>query len=445
MLTTLPPLDAALSSVELPRFALVGSNNMVNVNVKNEGSTEITDLTINWNDGTDHIANIPTSILPGATATVSHPTTFTEPSVVEKNILVSITEVNGGLDGNLANNSGSTLFNTISQSPPRNVVMEEGTGTWCTWCPAGIVALEEMLTNFPNDLIGVAVHSGDPMEVTGYGGYFSSFPSFDIDRVFQGVSATTYALENYFLQRQAIEAPATVGGTYSVSGTALSVNATSEFWTNLSSIDYRLAVVVVEDSVTGTSSDYDQANGYSGGAFGTVGGYELLPNPVPSSQMVYDHVARKLLGGYAGQNFSVPTSVTDGQMVSYSYNITLGAEINTDNLHAYAILLYHSTGEIINAGPLQKVLTVAEEANDIELLVYPNPADENFNVQFTAAGEKYEINITDLQGRNVSTMTLEESYVLQHHTVDVSALAPGNYMLSVASSNGSFSQMVTVK
>lgn len=31
-----------------------------------------------------------------------------------------------------------------------------------------------------------------------------------------------------------------------------------------------------------------------------MGGFELLPNPVPAAKMTYNHVARAILGGWAG-------------------------------------------------------------------------------------------------------------------------------------------------
>ena len=59
-----------------------------------------------------------------------------------------------------------------------------------------------------------------------------------------------------------------------------------------------MAVVIVEDSVRGTASGYAQANYYSGGGNGPMGGYENLPSTIPASQMTYNHVARVLAGGF---------------------------------------------------------------------------------------------------------------------------------------------------
>ena len=47
------------------------------------------------------------------------------------------------------------------------IVAEEGTGTWCGYCVRGIVALEEMNKKYPDNFIGIAIHSGDPMAVEG--------------------------------------------------------------------------------------------------------------------------------------------------------------------------------------------------------------------------------------------------------------------------------------
>ena len=72
---------------------------------------------------------------------------------------------------------------------------------------------------------------------------------------------------------------------------------------------YVSIAVVVEDGVRGTGSGYNQVNAYSGGANGPMGNYHNLPNPVPAAQMVYDHVARAILGNWVGTEASLPTSV----------------------------------------------------------------------------------------------------------------------------------------
>ncbi len=129
-------LDAELENVTLNRYSLVSNNNQLSFEVNNNGSTTITSLEVNWNDGTtDHIQTIPVSIAPGQTVTVDHPTFVNYSTVEEKDITVTILNVNGTPDGDANNNSLDTKFNTMSQAGTTRVVIEQQTGTWCGWCP----------------------------------------------------------------------------------------------------------------------------------------------------------------------------------------------------------------------------------------------------------------------------------------------------------------------
>ena len=71
-------------------------------------------------------------------------------------------------------------------APGKIVVGEEGTGTWCGWCPRGAVAMNWMDEKYYGYWQGIAVHNGDPMVNTDYdvglGGLTSGYPSGLVDR-----------------------------------------------------------------------------------------------------------------------------------------------------------------------------------------------------------------------------------------------------------------------
>src|SRR5699024_9086047 len=108
-------------------------------------------------------------------------------AVGEHNITVSVSNINGqGADADSSNDMGDALTYVVSQDVTKMVVFEEGTGTWCGYCPRGIVAMEYMYDNsnqFPN-FIGIAVHNQDPMMVAEYdnGANFPGFPNSNVDR-----------------------------------------------------------------------------------------------------------------------------------------------------------------------------------------------------------------------------------------------------------------------
>src|SRR4051812_35948630 len=54
-----------------------------------------------------------------------------------------------------------------SSAQSRHVLLEEFTGSWCGWCPRGIVAINQLEQTAPGKVIPVAIHissSPDPME-----------------------------------------------------------------------------------------------------------------------------------------------------------------------------------------------------------------------------------------------------------------------------------------
>jgi hypothetical protein len=440
--------DASVDGVALNRYAQMSTNNTLAVSVKNEGYNAITSLQINWNDGADHIQTINgLNIAPGATTNVNHPTAVNYATAVEENIAVTISQVNTVADADPSNNTGSAKINTVSVLEEKSVVIEEGTGTWCQWCPRGAVAMDYMVNTYPVDFIGIAVHNGDPMTVAEYdnGANFSGFPGSNVDRALMDQSVSQNAFVAAYNARKDLIVPAGISVAATGAGNNVSIVATATFRTPLAAANYRLGVIVIEDGVTGTTSGYNQSNAYAGGANGAMGGYESLPNPVPAAQMVYDHVGRALLGGYNGQAGSVPAVITDGQVVNYTFNYTVPGTSTRANMHAVAVLIDQTNGEIVNAiqGPLS--LASLGEIETIGMEVYPNPATDEVNVKFVGTGGDYQIVITDLAGRQMSATSLVNVTGAQSIALPISGFGAGNYLVTIAKDGASYTQNLIVR
>ena len=441
-----PANDAKINSIALNRYGVINTNSNLVLNVTNLGSSTISNLTVDWNDGTSHSQVINVSIAPFATLDVTHPTALNYTTAVEKTIAVNITAVNGGVDADVSNNTGSKLFNSLSQASPKKVVIEEGTGTWCQWCPRGAVAMDQMFQTHPNDFIGIAVHNGDPMTVAAYdgGANFGGFPGCNVDRALLDQSVSSSFFENYYQQRIGLAVPAALSMT--ITGTTnKTIVANATFRTVFASANYRLGVIIIEDNVTGTAAGYNQSNAYSGGANGAMGGFESLPNPVPAANMVYDHVGRALLGGYSGQANSVPTTITDGLAATYTFNYAIPSTSNSANMSAVAILIDNATGEIVNAEKTSLSAANVNELETIALNVYPNPASGVLNVSFEANNADFVITLTDLQGRVISSKELANLNGTQLVTFSTEDIASGSYIVTVASNGTKTTKNVVVK
>lgn len=195
-------------------------------------------------------------------------------------------------------------FALFAQTPLRVVLVEEGTGTGCQWCPRGDVYGQNALDAFPGQVAYVATHgfnADDPMYFEVHNEILldlglSGYPSGIVNRgnvlSMNNAWGASSDLDTYV--NQAPDLNVLVEVTYAEG--ELTVNLTADVFNALNG-DFCFGAIVIEDGVTGPSPQYDQSNAYSGGDEGPMGGFEDLPSPVPASIHVYNHVSRALLGG----------------------------------------------------------------------------------------------------------------------------------------------------
>jgi hypothetical protein len=433
----LPDWDAAMSGLDMRSQGLTGQLLDVKGVIKNTGLNTINSVDVNWTDGTNSydetITGLNIASLEEAEFTMAVPYEITEGTTV---VTATVSNPNGEMDGNDANDSASKPVTGYTPAPYKGVLVEEATGTWCPWCPRGAVFMELMHDTYPDHFAGVAVHNDDPMMVEEYDAGmtslpgFTGFPSVAVER---DVIIDPSQIESYLLPR-ATEPPA--ARLFNVvdydEGTGeMTITVQAEALADFSG-DYRLNVAIIENGVTGTGSGYDQFNNYSGGQFGPMGGYEDLGNPVPASQMVYNEVARAILGGYDGASGSLPSSVTTGETHEYTFSYVVPDEVDANNIEIISMLI-EPTGEVDNAhksgieGTVSS--TTAVFANHMAE-VYPNPfSDELFIRLALSESVDVEMMVYNNLGVQVAAQNYGELYgnpVLSFNAAD---LATGVYFV----------------
>jgi hypothetical protein len=192
--------------------------------------------------------------------------------------------------------------------------------------------------------------------------------------------------------------------------------------------------------VTGTGSGYNQANFYSGGGSGPMGGYEDLPNPVPAADMVYDHVARALGDNQIlGTSGSLPASISGMTYESHMYTIPKGGDWDLNNLHFIGMLVDGSTGEILNAGETSSLSAVGieEEQANFGLAVYPNPATELANIKVDIVEtSNVTVEVYNALGELVYTESTQNLSAGQYfYNVDVKDFSAGIYTIRTMANN----------
>lgn len=263
-------------------------------------------------------------------------------------------------------------------------VLEEGTGTWCIWCPYGAAALGYYTDKYPasgdgNKVIGIAIHDSDPMQIPGnisdyyeqfiYQQKIDGFPMVSFNR---SANVTPSPLPNVFgpmIEQQFSQKSflyAKINKVYlnpddsSDMMADFSVNATYD--TN--TLPLKALVVVVEDNVQNSAGGYIQktcvANNETAASISSNLGSDWLPyfeiylenkTTVPASKMQYNHVARAAYPSYGG----VMLPGREGN-VTFNGQIEFGMPSNVQiqsNTKVILLITDAQTGEILTADEMK--------------------------------------------------------------------------------------------
>lgn len=238
-----------------------------------------------------------------------------------------------------------------AESYPRRMVMEEATATWCGWCPQGIVAIDGLKCDFPDNFLAIAIHgNGDKMAyVDEYGLQVNSYPSAFLNRQSTSVSYS-------WLKRQIEKAGLTTDKmvridsvTYVEADEAYKVYTTTRVANLLENAQLRLVYVVTEDSV----GPYKQTNNFAGESE-EMGGFENLPTKV---EMLYSDVARFIYPSCNGLEGSVPSTLEACKDYAYAANVSANFNCDDYGKLQLTVMLYDAaTNTIVNADriPLPK-------------------------------------------------------------------------------------------
>lgn len=460
---TLPNLNAAVTLISFDQGQIAGASVTPKVKVRNLGTTAINsfdlDVVYNGNTISQQVTGLNLASL--AETTITMPGTASLIAGVN-DMVATVSNVNGGTDGDAADDSGTLSIDPVVPAEGKMVVGEEGTGTWCQWCPRGAVFMDMMETKYPDFWAGVAVHNGDPMTVTAYdaamGALISGYPSAVVDR---GTALDPSEIEDPFLSRLVVAPTAfiTNGATWDAGTRTLNVSVSANFQSAATS-SYKLAIVLTEDDVTGTGSSWAQSNAYAGGGNGVMGGFESLPNPVPAAQMVYDHVARSIVPSFSGYTNSFPATVNAGETHTINYSFVLPAGWDENQIHIIGMLIAPN-GSIDNAGKATITEAVAngfvdgtdvpasiDELNQVDatLQVYPNPANDFATIAVNLTSESNaSVRILDMSGKTVASRNYGSISGASSITLNTQQFVPGMYIVELTLDNAVFQRQLVIE
>lgn len=450
--TTIAPATGAPAS-----YVLAGSNASISGVVTNLGGSPITTYTATYTDGTTpHSSVITASIAPFTTGSFTIATPYNV--TLGNHPIKSWVTLTG--DATHTDDTLNTVLVGAAFLPTHQLTIEEGTGTWCGWCPRGAVFMDSMHIIHPTGVSLISVHdaTSDPMTVAVYDAGltvlpgFTGFPAIAVDRkeildpsqIFQGY--TDHASDFGF-------ATLTLN-TVSNGTTSISASATVRPAVNLSGT-YQLALVLTEDNVTGTATGYAQHDYYSGGANGPLNDVTIGVNfaavytssVVPAASMKYNDVARYISGSFKGDAGSLPASMTAGTTYTYNFSSVTMTAWKANNLRAVLLLIDATSGHILNSISSNMGLAGIAQNNEniVAVSVFPNPANSSFNMDINlTAGEKTEVTLYNVMGQEVSTKNYDFSAGENIVNIPTDQLATGMYMVLVSSSKGIYQTKINV-
>jgi hypothetical protein len=464
-----PPTDMAITSLSpatgsAASYALGGATVNITGTVFNNGATAVPSYTMNYvfNGGAVVSTNITTPVAAFSAGSFTASTPVTMPTTVGSYPLLAWISMSGDTDPSNDTAKLDTL-NTVSFMPKKRIFFEEPTGTWCGWCVRGIVYMDSLNQLHGNDVSIVSVHNSDPMQAdnssssaydTYMGTLISGYPSLVVDRD-PAVGDPSDAFTAYN-QLSSSFAFATIdfNTTMGSGGVTTAVDVTPATALNG---DYRLELVITEDSVHGTTSGWEQHNYYSGGGSGAMhwGPYNFatLPSTVPATTMYYDFVARttyptSLSANPNGVAGSLPATMAAGTTYHYTFPaVSLGSSWDVSKLKVIVALINASTGRVLNSTHTIWTLGVKDVNAGVQgVKVFPNPATEETHIAFNLSNAgNVGVTVYDAVGRVVYTLpTQQMNSGDQMINVPVDGFAAGVYNAVITTENGKVTERFTV-
>lgn len=355
---------------------------------------------------------------------------FTTPaffdSVRANKIAIVALQPNGVNSVNTSIDSLTKTVVSLSQVPPKKVLIEEITDAFCGWCPGGLTALEQIMATADSAFaIPVSLHAllgPDAMTTVDDTIIANAFavdePSACISRNWilnnwnEVVAITgnslgpgyTNAWQGPAEAYEQVISPASIAANNSFDTVSreLTVTVQSTFYGPASG-DFRMNCYIVEDSVVGSGYGYDQYNYYcfgpsTGNPWFGLGDTANDNSEAPIHGYVHHFVERLLMNGTWGDKSTtgnIPPITADGATYQQTYTAVLPVEwrekfitlvpfvssYDSDYTSEHNVIL-NAMSMPLNFSKIGTGIAQTEEPS-LGINLYPNPAADVVTVDYT--------------------------------------------------------------
>lgn len=279
----------------------------------------------------------------------------------------------------------------------RKVVGEEVTGTWCQWCVRGIVMLDSLKRTANDWFIGMAIHSGDPMECS----YMAALNElFSIGGLPNGVISRNKMADpkdfvntgTLVLKNEPVFSSILFEAAFNEAG-QIETTANLQFAESQADAQYKLAYAIIENNVYHPGNrQYNQSNAYGNNSAGPMGGWEQKPMVVPSDEMYYQEVVRGYSEAFTGIEGLVPSAIVAGEDILCHHTITLPDNIDDASEVEVIVMLVDATdNHIVNAEIANP--NISQEPTSVSL----HPSRSTYQTEaYSAIGQRVSPSATGL-------------------------------------------------
>jgi len=431
---TRPVNEAELTSIDLNSVESNSSPIAISGSITNKGSDTLKSLILGWSDDGGTTINLDTisfNLATLASANFTHGINWTPAANNYYDVEVYGSMPNGMMDANNSNDSAEArVFVNLGNTVAKNALMEQFTTAVCQFCPDGAYVTNQMDINYSN-VVNVSVHScfgtdgmtnvEDSTICATLG--INAAPTGMVDRkLFDGETdvafgrgfgypnwaSSTWATRSLTQANSGSPVDVTLSGSYNLVTRNVNVNASASFVDYTEPGTIAIGLMLVEDSVIGSGSLYNQINAYN-----TQAGHPYAGAGNPIVGYPHRRVLRDILPSTWGDQTVIPASYALNTNYNRNFNFTLSNTYDESKMYLVAIVSKFggtdiSQYEVINVERLKlnTIVGIEEEENALEnsFKLYPNPTDLPFtNLEFTMeSSANVQARITDVTGKLVS-------------------------------------------
>ncbi|MBD5283123.1 MAG: hypothetical protein HDS31_00710 [Bacteroides sp.] len=320
-----------------------------------------------------------------------------------------------GSDGSVLASASSAA---IASHFERNHFVDEGTGVWCNNCPEGMLALQQLKRDYPDQIVIATDHANDDLTNSDYwsGLKFFAVPYFMLNRRDDTKYSQTTNFENGLWR------PTPVKIDLAKDEENVNVTVTTSEDIDNSNDRYRIGYVITGDFYqTEDDAAYMQKNSCN---MPRHEAYYFLPNILPAHLSKYHNVNLDGEGYFDGIPNSIPADIAPGEATESFVIPCDGLEANEvwSNLRINAYVLDTTNGEILNSASI-RLDEPAPEPEIPDLPDGPDGPDGPDSVNEVSASSTPLLRIS---GRDLLLSGSDETFV-EIFYADGQRVAAGNF------------------